>query len=102
MDATRISDGRIIALKQVDRCKYPDEEEIVRRFAMSSNVASDARNHTVPVYDILQSALDEKIVFLVMPYLLRNNTVKFATVGEAMECFRQLLEVSLMCCRGYC
>ncbi|TBU31672.1 kinase-like domain-containing protein [Dichomitus squalens] len=92
MDAIRISDGRIVALKQVDRSRYPDEEDIARAFAMPSTLANDTRNHTAPIYDILQSPLNENVAFLVMPYLLRIDRVKFATVGEVVECWRQLFE----------
>ncbi|KAM5533182.1 hypothetical protein V8D89_013138 [Ganoderma adspersum] len=92
MDAVRISDGRIVALKQVPKSRYPDEEELNRFLTMSEPQASDPHNHSIPVYDILQSPLDENIVFLAMPYLIRVDTLKFATVGEAVECFRQLFE----------
>lgn len=93
MDAVRISDGRIVALKQVPKSRYPDEEELNRFLTMSEPQASDSRNHSIPVYDILQSPLDENVVFLAMPYLMRVDTLKFATMGEAVECFRQLFEV---------
>ncbi|KAI1795567.1 kinase-like domain-containing protein, partial [Ganoderma leucocontextum] len=92
MDAVRTPDGRIVALKQVPKLRYPDEEELNRFLTMSEPLTSDRRNHSIPVYDILQSLLDEDVLFLVMPYLVRINTLKFATVGEAVECFRQLFE----------
>ncbi|PIL35991.1 hypothetical protein GSI_01651 [Ganoderma sinense ZZ0214-1] len=92
MDAIRVSDGRIVVLKRVPKSTYPDEEEYNRFLSMSEPQASDPHNHSVPVYDILQSPLDEDIVLLVMPYLIRIDELKFATVGEAVECFRQLFE----------
>ncbi|KAM5533174.1 hypothetical protein V8D89_013130 [Ganoderma adspersum] len=92
MDAVRTSDGRIVALKQVPKSRYPDEEELNRFLTMSEPQASDRHNHSVPVYEVLQSPLDNNVLFLVMPYLVDIDRVKFATVGEAMECFRQLFE----------
>ncbi len=93
MDAVRTSDGRIVALKQVPKSRYPDEEELNRFLTMSEPQASDRHNHSIPVYEVLQSPLDDNLLFLAMPYLVRINRVKFATVGEAVECFRQLFEV---------
>ena len=93
MDAIRTSDGRIVALKQVPKSRYPHEEDINCFLTMSEPQASDPHNHSVPVYEILQSPLDNNVLLMAMPYLIRIDRVKFATVGEAVECFRQLFEV---------
>ncbi|RDX54873.1 hypothetical protein OH76DRAFT_1478388 [Lentinus brumalis] len=91
MDATRISDGRIVIVKKVEKSYTPWEEDVIR-FLSTEPLASDPRNHSIPVYDVLQSPLDDNITFLVMPYLTRIHKHKYATVGEALECFRQLFE----------
>ena len=96
MDAVRTSDKRVVVLKQVPKSRYPIEEELNRFLTMSEPQASDRHNYSVPVYKILQSPLDENVLILVMPYLARIYSVKFATVGEAVECFRQLFEVSMV------
>lgn len=93
MDAVRVSDGRVVSIKKVSRTDHPDEEEILQSLTQEE-LLKDPTNHTVPLYEILQSPLDPDCFFIVMPYLTRIYTVKFATVGEAMECFRQLFEVS--------
>ncbi len=90
MDATRISDGRIMVLKKVDTAVHPHEVEIGKLFSTES-LASDTRNHADN--DVLQSPLDESMVFLVMPYLMRHHELRFETGDEAVECFRQLFEV---------
>lgn len=95
MDAVRTSDGRIVALKQVPKPRYPDEEELKRFLTMSEPQASDPHNHSSPVYEILQSPLDDNILLMVRPYLVHVDRVRFATVGEAIECFRQLFEVCM-------
>ncbi|KAI1795563.1 kinase-like domain-containing protein, partial [Ganoderma leucocontextum] len=92
MDAVRTSDGRIVVLKQVNKSNCPWEEEINRMFTMSDLLASDPHNHVAPVYDVLQSPLDKDIIILVMPYFMRINGVRFSTVGEGVECMRQLFE----------
>ena len=92
MDATRISDGRVVVLKKVNKHNHPYEAEIGQLFS-TEPLASDPRNRCVPIYDVLQSPLDESMVFLVMPYLMRYHELRFGTIGEAVECFRQLFEV---------
>ncbi|KAI1795569.1 kinase-like domain-containing protein [Ganoderma leucocontextum] len=91
MDAIRISDGRVVVLKKVNKHNHPYEAEIGKLFS-TEPLASDPLNHSVPIYDVLQSPLEESMVFLVMPYLMRHHEVRFETVGEAIECFRQLFQ----------
>lgn len=93
MDATRMSDGKIVTIKRVKKSTNPWEESIIHLFS-TEPLASDPHNYTIPVYDLLQSPLDHNSTLLVMPYLVRIQNYRFATVGEAMECFRQLFEVS--------
>ena len=95
MDAIRTSDGLVVALKQVPKSRYPDEEELNRFLTMSELQAGDRHNHSIPIYEILQSPLDDNVLFMAMPYLITVDMVKFTTVGEAVECFRQLFEVGL-------
>lgn len=92
MDATRISDGRVVVLKKVNKHNHPFEAEISQLFS-TEPLASDPHNRCVPIHDVLQSPLDESMIFLVMPYLMRYHQLRFSTVGEAVECFRQLFEV---------
>ncbi|RPD55425.1 hypothetical protein L226DRAFT_514269 [Lentinus tigrinus ALCF2SS1-7] len=91
MDATRVADGRIVSLKQVNKSFFPTEEDLVCFFSQEP-LASDPHNHSVPVYEVLHFPRDEDVIFLVMPHLMRIQECKFATVGEALECFRQVFE----------
>lgn len=92
MEATRISDGRIVVLKHIWKEDTPTEVKITRYFSNNERIASDPENHTLPIYQVLQSPI-YKVAFLVMPYLMRVHDIKFATVGEAVECLRQIIEV---------
>ena len=92
MDAIRTSDNRLVSIKRVKKEDHPQEEEIIRYFSMDP-LATDPSNHSVPVYEVLQSPHMDNIQFLVMPYLVRVHDVKFATLGETVECARQLFEV---------
>ncbi|TFK92741.1 hypothetical protein K466DRAFT_480048 [Polyporus arcularius HHB13444] len=91
MDARRVSDGAVVMLKRVVKPINPYEVEITSMFS-AEPLASDPRNHSIPVYEALQSPVDEDSVFLVMPLLREYTKPRFYTVGEAVECFRQLIE----------
>ncbi len=92
MQATRISDGRVVVLKQIWEEDTPTEVDITR-FLCDKRNTSDPENHSVFFYDVLHSPIYD-VSFLVMPFLMRVHDIRFATVGEVMECFRQVFEVS--------
>ncbi|TBU31692.1 kinase-like domain-containing protein [Dichomitus squalens] len=70
MDATRVSDNRMVLLKRVDKSVHPYEVEM----------------------GTLQDPTDQNITFIVMPHLRRYTNPSFRTIGEAIEFFRQVLE----------
>lgn len=96
MDATRISDGECVMLKRVSVIKHPDEVEITRYFS-SEPLASHPRNHCIPLYDVLEPPDDPELVIIVLPYLRHYDSPRFKTVGETVEFFRQIFEVSTEC-----
>ena len=92
MDAVRITDQEIVSLKRIDVSKHPREESIIRYFS-TPPLDMDPSNHCIPVYDVLHPPDDHDTILLVMPYLVRVDDVKFATLGEIIEFLRQLFEV---------
>lgn len=92
MDATRVSDGKTVVLKRFSRRLDPHEKEITM-FLGSEPVKSHPRNHFVPIYEVLDIPGEEYSMF-VMPVLHVFKDPSFETVGEALECFRQVFEVS--------
>ncbi|TFK92735.1 hypothetical protein K466DRAFT_581647 [Polyporus arcularius HHB13444] len=86
MQATQISDGRVVVLKQIWEEDTPTEVDITRFLC-----TPDPENHSVYFYDVLHSPIYD-VSFLVMPFLMRVHDIRFATVGEVMECFRQVFE----------
>jgi len=78
-------------LKSVSRSVFPHEVEIGQFFS-SEPLASDPRNHCVPIYEILQDPTIEDTVIIVMPFLRLHNDPAFNTVGEVLECFKQIFE----------
>ncbi|KAJ7153503.1 hypothetical protein C8R43DRAFT_1002273 [Mycena crocata] len=91
MDATRISDNTHVMMKISRVDQYPNEASIAE-FLSSADLADDPRNHCVPIYEMLRVPNLSDIVILVMPLLYELQSPKFETIGEAVECFRQLFE----------
>lgn len=85
------------ARPHADKSAHLHEEDLLRFFSQQPR-ASDSRNHAVPLYDVLQWPRDRNVVILVMPYLVPIQKVRFMTIREAVECFRQLLEVRQSSC----
>ncbi len=92
MDAVRISDGSHVILKTVSFRDHPDEVNLCILF--SEKLARDPRNHCVQILEVLRSPLDPDIHIIVMPQLRRFDDLPFDTVGEFVDAFRQIFEVS--------
>ncbi|KAH9944698.1 hypothetical protein B0H21DRAFT_709542 [Amylocystis lapponica] len=52
LDATRVSDGKMVTLKRIVKSEHPAELEILEFFS-SDAIKDDPRNHCVPVYAVL-------------------------------------------------
>ncbi|KAI0786602.1 kinase-like domain-containing protein [Abortiporus biennis] len=92
LDATRISDGRTVALKHIVADYHNPQEIPINEYFSSAPLASDPRNHCVPLYDVLKVPDTEWDYILVYPYLCPADYPMFSTIGEAVEFFRQLIE----------
>ncbi|KAF7297313.1 Protein kinase domain-containing protein [Mycena indigotica] len=91
MDAHRISDGQPVMLKAVSTRIHPHEVEIARLFS-SPPLSEDPKNHCIPIFDVLTDPDDTDKQIIVMPRLLRFDRPMFETVGEVVDCFRQIFE----------
>ncbi|KAI0350534.1 kinase-like protein [Trametes cingulata] len=89
IDATRMSDGRIVYLKRVRR----DSQELqILSFLSSEELRRDPRNHCVPLLDVLQDPSDPDTSFMVMPFLRYIDSPPFELVEDVLECLDQILE----------
>jgi hypothetical protein len=102
MDAIRISDNKLVMLKLISKLASPYEVDVGLFFSCPP-LAADPRNHCVPVYDVLQLPKRKDVELIVMPLLRRHDDPTFDTVGEVVECFRQIFEVGsiLFCVLAY-
>lgn len=88
VDATRITDGKLVYIKQVDT---NDRES---RIALMLGSYEDPTNHSVPILDTFADPSDESISYVVMPFLRIWEEPAFFMVGEILDFADQLLEVS--------
>ncbi|TFY60134.1 hypothetical protein EVG20_g7533 [Dentipellis fragilis] len=94
MDAVRVSDNTYVTLKQI----YPmdnrlNEQELeINQFLMSEPLASDPRNHSVKILDVLTVPDETSWKIIVMPFLRTFDSPYFATFGEAIAFFTQIIE----------
>ncbi|KAI0645829.1 kinase-like domain-containing protein [Trametes meyenii] len=91
LDATRVADGAVVALKKVPVNIFPQEIEIAR-FLTSLPLSADPKNHCVPIYEVLDVPEDKDLKLIVMPLLRQCFDPRFLTVGEAMDFCRQAIE----------
>ena len=94
MDAVRVNDNAFVVIKWIEKSVFSQEVDI-GRFLTSPPLSSDPRNHCCPVLDVLDDPCDSNIQLFVMPLLREFYEPKLATVGEAVEFFRQ---VFVVCC----
>ena len=82
-----------MTLKRIKRGDHPYEADIALYFS-SQALASQPANHCVPVYEVFAlDAAEDDTTIIVMPLLRPYIDPIFDTIGEAVECFRQLFEV---------
>ncbi|RPD57478.1 hypothetical protein L227DRAFT_613500 [Lentinus tigrinus ALCF2SS1-6] len=91
LDATRVSDNSLVALKRVRNQFNPYEIEIAQ-YLYSETLRSDPRNHTVPILEVFPVPDDPQITLIVMPFLRPCDDPGFYTLGEAISFVKQVLE----------
>ncbi|KAJ3890949.1 hypothetical protein GG344DRAFT_48399 [Lentinula edodes] len=90
IDAIRISDNKPVMLKAISRIIHPQEVEIGLYFS-NEVIASDPRNHCVPIYDVFPVP-DSEMDVIVMPVLRPFDNPQFDTIGEVIAFIQQLFE----------
>lgn len=78
-------------LKKFSR-EHDVQEKEITMFLASEPLKSHPRNHSTPLYDVFDVP-GEEFSILVMPVLDYFYKPRFETIGEVLECFRQVFEV---------
>jgi len=89
VDATRISDGKLVCIKRV---KTGDRESAIASLLYSEPYRQDSRNHSVPILDTFVDSEDPSISYIVMPFLREADWPDFENVAEVVDFVDQLLE----------
>jgi len=84
-------DGEQVMLKWVSKKTHPHEVEIGCLFSTPA-LGKNPKNHCIPILDVLQDPQDDDKQIIVMPRLIRFDEPIFDTVGEVIDCFRQIFE----------
>ncbi|EIN06243.1 hypothetical protein PUNSTDRAFT_72931 [Punctularia strigosozonata HHB-11173 SS5] len=92
-DATRVADGTTVALKLIYPDDNPQVEDVIIKLG-SEPLASDARNHCVPIYEILPLPDGNTARIIVMPLLRKYDNPRWDTIGEVVSCIQQIFEAS--------
>ncbi|KAF9005485.1 kinase-like domain-containing protein [Cyathus striatus] len=95
LDALRVQDGARVMLKKIDVRHGPTERYVAALFA-TEPLASEPRNHCIPVYDILELPEDSNCAILVMPFLLKFDLLPFICLREIVDFIQQILEGLLL------
>ncbi|KAF6757918.1 kinase-like domain-containing protein [Ephemerocybe angulata] len=90
-DALRISDGSQVMMKTVNTAAYPYEVPLME-YLNQEPQKSDPRNHAMPLIDVLYPPDEPSRRIIVMPVCRMWDTPNFDTVGEVVDCIRQLIE----------
>ena len=85
-----MSDGRLVYIKRVPTGS--DEEKIACMFS-ENDLHNDPRNHCVPILDLFKDDEDERISYMVMPFLRLANDPRLYHVNDVVEFIDQFLEV---------
>lgn len=92
IDATRISDGKLVYIKQI---KSDSEELKLLQYLTSPEMLEDPHNHCVPLLDVIHDPSDPQTCFVVMPFLRYIDHPAFELVEDMLECGQQILEVGV-------
>ncbi|KAH9935123.1 kinase-like protein [Epithele typhae] len=85
IDAARLSDGKLVAIKTTNRQRELD----IARYLTS---VKDSQNHCVPLIDVLPDSLVPESFLVVMPYLRPFNFPPLDNFGELFTFIDQTLE----------
>ncbi|KAI0316331.1 kinase-like domain-containing protein [Amylostereum chailletii] len=89
MDATRISDGKSVYIKQV---ATGDQESAIACYFSSEEMRRHPDNHSIPILDLFPDESDPSISFMVMPFFRDLDDPPFEHIGEVLDCVEQVLK----------
>ena len=92
MDATRISDNKLVYIKRVPT---NGDELKIALMLNAEPLRQDPKNHCVPVLDHFQNPDDSETSYMVMPYLRQLEDPNMRLVDDIVSFVDQILEASV-------
>ncbi|KAI0040972.1 hypothetical protein FA95DRAFT_1683491 [Auriscalpium vulgare] len=89
IDATRLSDGKMVYIKRV---QTGDLESRIAIKLSTEALRSDPENHSVPIIDTFVDSEDSQVSYIVMPFLRPVGRPEFEFIGELLDFGEQILE----------
>ncbi|KAH9918122.1 uncharacterized protein B0H18DRAFT_1123164 [Fomitopsis serialis] len=89
IDATRMSDGKLVYIKRV---RTGDTESQIASMLSSEPLSTEPRNHCVPILNMFQDNDDAAISYMVMPFLRLIDRPPMETGEEFVDFANQVLE----------
>ncbi|KAH9913059.1 uncharacterized protein B0H18DRAFT_1126589 [Fomitopsis serialis] len=89
IDATRMSDGKLVYIKRV---RTGDTESQIASMLSSEPLSTEPRNHCVPILNMFQDDDDAAISYMVMPFLRLIDRPPMETGEEFVDFANQILE----------
>ncbi len=90
MDALRVSDSLLVALKRV---KASSNEAQVSRMFSSEAHTRNPLNQCIPLLQVLQVPGSDDEAVLVMKWMRPVKSPRFRTLGEVLQFLRETLQV---------
>ena len=90
MDAIRICDGTVVAMKRIEAGSTELE---ICRYVSSKERSEDADNHRVPILDEFPDREIPNLHFIIMPFLRICYDPPFWSVDEVIDFVKQTLTV---------
>ncbi|GAW00759.1 hypothetical protein LENED_002309 [Lentinula edodes] len=89
MDALRISDSYMVAMKRV---KGSTGEENIASFFSNEEHNTNPRNRCIRVLEVLPIPGNDDEKIIVMPWLRKVMDPRFRTIGEAVQFFQEIIQ----------
>ncbi|KAE9405942.1 hypothetical protein BT96DRAFT_811501 [Gymnopus androsaceus JB14] len=97
MDAVRLSDSRVVAMKHVSRLPIVKiyllaVKPLVATLFSNDEHNSNEHNHCIRILEVLPVPGNDEEKILIMPWMRKVEDPKFRTIGEVLQFFKEMIE----------
>jgi len=93
MDAIRMSDSSVVAMKHVRPSQHSGSSEIAVATLFSNDEhQSEEQNHCIRTLEVLPVPGSDEEKILIIPWMRKVDDPKFRTIGEVLQFFKEMIE----------